>query len=119
MIKRALARHIFELSLKRHKMAFISGPRQVGKTTLARQIRSKFDQSQYKNWDQDQTAKEWAKNPELLLKNFDTKKVNQSKLLILDEIHKSKNWKTKIKGLYDTHSEELCVIVTGSASCRP
>ena len=42
-------------------------------------------------------------------------KANQSRLLILDEIHKSKNWKQKLKSFYDTLGSEIDIIVTGSA----
>ena len=34
-----------------NKMAFVSGPRQVGKTTLAKNYQKGFGQSLYLNWD--------------------------------------------------------------------
>ena len=35
--------------------------------------------------------------------------------LVLDEIHKFPKWRSFVKGLYDIHSEEIKIIVTGSA----
>jgi predicted AAA+ superfamily ATPase len=113
--ERNLGDPIYELALNRAKMVFISGPRQVGKTTLSQQLSNRFNKVLYKNWDQDLVVKAWAKNPETLLSEFDFSKTSQSRLLILDEIHKSKNWKNKLKGLYDLHHDEIKIIVTGSA----
>ena len=48
MKKRYLFDEISALALKRNKMAFISGPRQVGKTTLAKSIGPDFDETAYK-----------------------------------------------------------------------
>ena len=61
------------------KMVFIGGPRQVGKTTLAREfIAKKFRETGYYNWDRraDRSRimkSDWPGNAELI---------------ILDEIHK-------------------------------
>lgn len=115
MVKRSIIQSIEQLALSRSKMAFVSGPRQVGKTTLTRQLGKYFNTVVYHNWDQDSVAKAWAKDPEMLLSAFDFIKNSKKNLLILDEIHKSKNWKRKIKGLFDSHENELNIIVTGSA----
>ncbi|MDA3861697.1 MAG: ATP-binding protein, partial [Melioribacteraceae bacterium] len=88
------------------KMVFIGGARQVGKTTLARDIVSaEIDNSQYFNWDYTPDRKK-IKNLEL---------PGNNSLLIFDEIHKYKKWKTTIKGIYDVHKEKYKIIVTGSA----
>lgn len=85
------------------KMVFIGGPRQIGKTTLAKTfIKSS---RQYFNWDdlQDrQIIKKHEFNPNL-------------KLVVLDEIHKYARWRMLVKGLYDKYKDNLSVIVTGSA----
>lgn len=114
-MKRYLRDDIMALALKRHKMAFISGPRQVGKTTLAKEIQNSFDESKYKNWDESEFRRLWTKSPNNIKNEFELAKLNQNRLLILDEIHKSKNWKQKLKGLYDDVNEDLHIIVTGSA----
>ncbi|PXF56806.1 MAG: hypothetical protein C4B58_12105 [Deltaproteobacteria bacterium] len=95
------------------KMVFIGGPRQVGKTTLAREFVAKqFEKTGYYNWDS----------------RTDRRKIMQSdwpgsaELIILDEIHKYKKWKSFVKGEYDTLKDKYRFIVTGSARldiCHP
>jgi predicted AAA+ superfamily ATPase len=114
-MERYLSSEILTLALKRHKMAFVSGPRQVGKTTLAKTFIEKYDKGLYKNWDDSDFRKIWTKSPNSLQTHFQIEKTNQSRLLILDEIHKSKNWKQKLKGFYDTLGSDIDIIVTGSA----
>jgi predicted AAA+ superfamily ATPase len=87
------------------KMVLISGPRQVGKTFLSKQIATAFKQAQYLNYDDMDDAaiidnRTWS---------------NNSDLLILDEIHKKKKWKQFLKGTVDTHPENQSILVTGSA----
>jgi uncharacterized protein len=87
------------------KAVVLTGPRQVGKTTLSRQLMQQFDQAQYLNWDvlQDRAVlqrQSW--NP-------------RARLLVLDEIHKMRNWKAWLKGVIDGKSEEQALLVTGSA----
>lgn len=88
------------------KMVFVSGPRQVGKTTLAKTlIAAKFKETAYFNWDQKQQRRsimacEWP---------------GAAELIILDEMHKYKKWKQFIKGEYDTLKDRYKFLVTGSA----
>ena len=87
------------------KMVVLTGPRQVGKTTLARQLMSSFVTAQYLNWDvlQDRAVlqrQSW--NP-------------RARLLVMDEIHKMRDWKSWLKGVVDGHSLEQALLVTGSA----
>ena len=112
---RYLTKQIIEIAIENGKMAFLSGPRQVGKTIQAGLIQEYFDESLYKNWDQSEFKKVWTKGPDQIALEFDLNKENQSRLLVLDEIHKSKSWKQKLKGLYDTRGEDFDIIVTGSA----
>ena len=85
------------------KMVFVGGPRQVGKTTLARQIIK--EKSSYFNWDNVEHRHSIIKN------QLPTSK----RELIFDEIHKFVNWRSFIKGFYDTYGEKMKIIVTGSA----
>ena len=105
MIKRYLESDI--LGDLAGKMAFISGPRQIGKTTLARQIGDKFfaDKYTYLNWDSRQDRS-------IILEGA----VPAGKgLIIFDEIHKYRNWKNYVKGQYDKNKDKFKIIVTGSA----
>jgi predicted AAA+ superfamily ATPase len=89
------------------KMVFIGGPRQVGKTTMSLQFLnpSTAKNSQYLNWDRTADRK-LILNDQIPL---------QKKITVLDEIHKYKNWRNLMKGLYDKYHEDHQFIVTGSA----
>lgn len=87
------------------KMVFITGPRQAGKTYLAKQIMTHFQRPLYLNYDSIEDRK--IIQAENWLPNTD--------LLILDELHKMPNWKNYLKGVYDTRASQLKILVTGSA----
>jgi uncharacterized protein len=96
---------LVEADLKRQKMVFVGGPRQCGKTTLAKQVlRSEGGFSEYLNWDHDADRKRIVKMD-----------FARSGLLAFDELHKFKRWKNWLKGLYDKNGDTLRMIVTGSA----
>lgn len=112
MIKRSITLPIKELCFPSQKMAFISGPRQVGKTTLSKQIAADFTQNKYITWDNPKIRKQWSTSPISFTEDFN---INKRALLIVDEIHKSKIWKTQVKGLWDQREKNLDLILTGSA----
>lgn len=85
------------------KIVLLSGPRQVGKTFLSRGLN--FSKTQYLNFDSEEDRK--------LLK--EKAWIRQDGLLILDELHKMKNWKRWLKGIYDTEGLKPRLLVTGSA----
>lgn len=101
-------------------MSFIVGPRQVGKTTLAKQwIRDQgFDQKHYLNFDQLTTRRSFTSENIIFdqLKMDHIARTNQKKksVLVLDEIHKMRNWKRSLKGVYDVFRDDFFFIVTGS-----
>ena len=87
------------------KMVFITGPRQVGKTSLAKVIGAGVEKTVYLNYD-----------------NFSHREIIQksswlpdTRLLILDELHKMPDWKNHLKGIYDTRPADQMILVTGSA----
>ena len=84
------------------KMVFITGPRQVGKTTLAKSLVPNYD---YLNYD--------AKEHRIILQenSWDRSKP----LIIFDELHKMEKWKGWLKGIYDTEGISPRILVTGSA----
>lgn len=73
------------------KMVFVAGPRQVGKTTLARSLDR--GSAGYLNWD-------IAEHREKILKG----ELPPAKLWLFDEIHKYRRWRNYLKGLYDGRS---------------
>jgi hypothetical protein len=88
------------------KMVFIGGPRQVGKTTLSTAlVAGRYKAHDYLNWDNRQDRK----------KIIASQWQGSAELIILDEIHKYKKWKTLIKGEYDKHKEHYKFLVTGSS----
>jgi len=105
--KRYLLNEIIDDALADRKMAFISGPRQVGKTTLAKQcIRS---DTNYFNWDVVRFKKAWIRSPLKAIEQIESGPV------VFDELHKYPHWKNSLKGLYDQVGEQIPIIVTGSA----
>ena len=90
----------------KEKMVFLSGPRQVGKTTLALQL-LKGDETHpaYFNWDDEKDQKR------LLNQEFPP----HQKLLVFDEIHKYLRWRNYLKGLYDKTKSRRQYLITGSA----
>lgn len=105
MVKRYLEKWV--LADLKEKMVFISGPRQVGKTTFAKQIGEEFYKGKYDylNWDNREDRKT------ILGGIIKTEKT----LFIFDEIHKYKGWKNYLKGEYDKYKEKFRILVTGSA----
>ena len=93
-------------------MAFLSGPRQVGKTTLAQDYRKKFEQSLYFNWDIVSDQKKLLRNPYF----FEEENRDPAKLflVVLDEIHKYARWKNYLKGAYDRVHRDFRFLITGS-----
>jgi uncharacterized protein len=95
--------HNIANDLKR-KMVFLSGPRQVGKTTLTREL-LKSGKGVYFNWDDDVQRKAI----------LDRRWSDEDQLLVFDELHKFRRWKNWVKGVFDTQSNRHQILVTGSA----
>src|SRR5450432_2719444 len=87
----------------KQKMVFVAGPRQVGKTTVARRLLGK-NKNGYLNWDiADDRRKILARQLPI------------SPLWVFDEIHKYKTWRGYIKGLFDGRGPKQEILVAGSA----
>ncbi|RIL01432.1 MAG: AAA family ATPase, partial [Proteobacteria bacterium] len=84
------------------KMVFLSGPRQVGKSTLARSLL--IGDSGYMNWDTSEGR------DTILSRNFEA-----TPLLVFDELHKYRTWRNYLKGIYDSPARKAKILVTGSA----
>jgi len=87
------------------KMIILTGPRQVGKTWLAKELMKEFRHPQYLNYDNVGDARIIHKQSWPV----------EADMLILDEIHKMKNWKGFLKGTFDTRPKHQAILVTGSA----
>jgi predicted AAA+ superfamily ATPase len=84
------------------KMAFVAGPRQVGKTTLALDLPDA--DAGYLNWD-------IPEHRERILKG----ELPPAPLWVFDEIHKYRSWRDYLKGVFDGRREGQQILVTGSA----
>lgn len=84
------------------KMVLLAGPRQCGKTILAKSLLN--DRGQYLNWDITRDRKvirelAWPKD---------------ASLIVLDELHKAPKWKNLLKGVVDQFGNKPPVLVTDS-----
>lgn len=94
--------------LSGRKMAFVGGPRQAGKTTLALQMlgpKATEKHPAYFNWDDPRAA---ARLRRVELPAAES-------LLVFDEIHKYARWRNLVKGIYDVEKSKRRILVTGSA----
>ncbi|MBM3838146.1 MAG: ATP-binding protein [Verrucomicrobia bacterium] len=105
---------VTRLALVSDKMGWVSGPRQVGRTTLAKRLLEQRGAGRYHNWDQLEFRRLWARTPGTALEVY-PRPPGVRPLIVLDEIHKAPRWKQTLKGLYDTRPEPLDLVVTGSA----
>lgn len=94
------------------QMLFIAGPRQCGKTTLAKMIAERFESSLYFNWDIITDRKKLRANP-YFYEAMD-RKSSKTPLVLFDEIHKFNQWKNYLKGVYDRSHDDFKFMITGS-----
>jgi len=93
------------------QMAFVSGPRQVGKTTLCRNLAD-----HYLDWDNDNHRDLILAGPSVVAGRLSLNELRTTRtILALDEIHKYSKWKTFLKGFFDTYNEVCGTLVTGSS----
>lgn len=107
VLKRYLEETILNDAILHKKMAFLSGPRQTGKSTLGRALL--LHESNEFTWDDEDFRKAWVRSPSGAIA------ARQDGPILLDEIHKDLRWKQKLKGIFDTSKGKLPIIVTGSA----
>lgn len=84
------------------KLVLLTGPRQVGKTTLSKALLSP---TSYLNFDSVKDRKT------IVSQTWD----RTAGLVVFDELHKMRKWKAWIKGVYDTETRPPALLVTGSA----
>ena len=115
-MERLVDKYIFDAEMTTNKMIFLTGPRQVGKTTFAKTwLESIGSENTYFNWDDPSVMMEYKKNPLYFRNVIDEKIKNKPVPLVFDEIHKHTAWRDILKGLYDTNRERMRLLVTGSA----
>jgi predicted AAA+ superfamily ATPase len=93
-------------------MIFLAGPRQSGKTTLAQIISRTFANNLYFCWDISEHRTRLIENPTFF--EAVERKDPSTPLVVFDEIHKYKDWKNYLKGVYDQFHGSYQFLVSGS-----
>lgn len=98
--------------LRQHRqMAFVSGPRQVGKTTTCRAA-----SDVYLNWDNSDDRRTILAGPAAAAGRLGLGQLREKpRVATLDELHKFRRWKGFLKGFFDTYADQMRLIVTGSS----
>jgi uncharacterized protein len=114
MNKRVLYKKVWDQLSADKSMIMLAGPRQAGKTTFARDIVAKdFSDVIYFNWDISGDKRRLVEDP-LFFTKIPLSSISSKPLVILDEIHKYRNWKNYLKGVYDQFWDQYHFLVTGS-----
>jgi predicted AAA+ superfamily ATPase len=93
------------------QMVFLSGPRQVGKTTTAKHLAG-----HYLDWDNPGHRRVLTAGPDAVATQCGLNALNtQPPVIAIDEIHKFGRWKNWLKGFFDVYADRCRVIVTGSS----
>lgn len=111
-------KRVYDVLLAEHlrdnrQMAFLCGPRQVGKTTTARSL---MTGERYLNWDAPETRRAVLRGAAGLAAVFELDTLAaRLPVVVFDEFHKYGKWKALLKGFFDTYGDRCRCIVTGSA----
>jgi predicted AAA+ superfamily ATPase len=97
-------------------MAFLMGPRQVGKTTISLQAAEEWVNHRYFNWDNPAEKLLFLEGGKAIADQAGLNEMQTGEsVLIFDEIHKYGKWKNFLKGFFDLYESKTKIIVTGSA----
>ena len=111
-----IADRIYDNIIREHlgmyrQMVFLSGPRQVGKTTLARTF-----STNYLNWEEKETRLLIMKGARAVGNSLALDEGRDSgKIVVFDEIHRFQKWKSFLKGFFDIYEKSAKIFATGSA----
>lgn len=95
------------------QMVFLTGPRQVGKTYLCRNLAK---DALYLNWDDPGHRRIIAEGPDSVFEKLTMNRLTDSSpVVIFDELHKFPRWKGFLKGFFDMHGDAAGILVTGSS----
>jgi len=93
------------------QMILLSGPRQVGKTTVSKEM-----SDMYLNWDRRADRMLFLKGEDEVARaaGLDIRR-STTPLIVFDEIHHYPKWRQFLKGYFDTYGDSSRTLVTGSA----
>jgi uncharacterized protein len=109
-------RRLYDALIARHladyrQMAFISGPRQVGKTTSCKAVGDV-----YLSWDDTKTQRIIMQGTDALASELGLDVASAKKpVIVFDELHKFPKWKNTLKSLFDSKGDQCKIVVTGSS----
>lgn len=111
-MRKRVYENILAEHLREHRqMAFLSGPRQVGKTTVGRRFAGA-----YLGWDNQDTREAILAGPARVAERAGMAAAKAAPVVVaFDEIHRYSRWKTFLKGFFDEYEDRCRVVVTGSA----
>lgn len=103
---------ILHEELRRNRqMAFVAGPRQVGKTTTCGELADV-----YLDWDNEDHRTLILAGPSAVAAHAGVEKLTEKRTrIVFDELHKYKGWKQFLKGFFDTYEDRVRIMVTGSS----
>jgi len=114
-IPRWVEDYVFDESLIGRHMVFLAGPRQVGKTRLAKNwLEKKGCAPLYFNWDDIATRKTYVIDNRFFESPARSLGIRDP-WIVFDEIHKRNRWRDILKGAYDLFGDEFRFLITGSA----
>ncbi len=110
-VRRKYSTIIDESLRENRQMAFVTGPRQVGKTTTCRELGAV-----YLDWDNEDHRTLILDGPGAVATHAGADQLRASPIrIVFDELHKYPRWKQFLKGFFDTYEERFRIMVTGSS----
>lgn len=96
---------------QQRRMVFVSGPRQVGKTTICR---GRADL--YLDWDNEDHRAVVLEGPEAVARRAGLEGlVARAPVIAFHELHRYRHWRGFLKGFLDTYEQQSRVLVTASS----
>lgn len=114
-IPRIVESYAFDDKLVGRHMVFLAGPRQVGKSMLAKnRLKNLGCQALYFNWDDIATRQGYRTDSRFFESPARSSGIKDP-WIVFDEIHKRNHWRDILKGIYDLFGDEFRFLITGSA----
>ncbi len=112
VIHRPIYTAVWKALAREKALVLMAGPRQAGKTTLAHTIAEAYANAVYFNWDVVPDRARLLREPYFF--EAVERRDSSTPIVVLDEIHRYRNWKNYLKGAYDRFHGEYQFLVTGS-----
>jgi uncharacterized protein len=114
-IERQLMQYCLDPELSGARMVWIAGPRQAGKTFLAKEhLHRRRCDPLYYNWDDPTVRRKYLQDP-IWFESAARQVSTEPRWIVFDEIHKRPRWRDILKGIYDRFRDDFRFMVTGSA----